>query len=189
MQARAPIPPEEYAAGGGLWTWFFWVWLGVAVAICYAAAFLNADGALVSAEAVERVLPQAAKRIELLAAHDLRSLHAYTATLASGLVIVPLTVAVFAVGYWKTVVSPGRCQPVGASVLIHISACLAFSWGFMWAVFFEEWPLDTHGKGFSVLWPVFPFWAGPTLALVGKILLVAFVGLFKLILGPRGHNR
>lgn len=57
------------------------------VALCYLAAILNVYGALLPAESVERAIPQAADRIAFLAKYDTRSLHAYTATLAAGLVM------------------------------------------------------------------------------------------------------
>ncbi|WP_152452941.1 hypothetical protein [Roseivivax sp. THAF197b] len=191
VRNSAPAPHDETEGYAWFSAWFMPVAFGVAVALCYIIAWANLDGTLINAARLSEVFPQADGRIAFFDGQDKASQGAYTATLAASLVIFPAFLLMNGIGYWRTVVAPGRCRRVSHLTIISVLAQVT-----VFAVLFliafvhvpEAQPPGRRGNSAIIFWPVFPAVGGALLVLCANVIFCALVGGLKFLFGLRGNN-
>lgn len=188
VRNAAPAPYNETEGYERFSAWFMPLAFGAAIALCYILAWANLDGTLINAARLSEIFPPANGRIDFFERQDEASKGAYTATLSAGLLIVPAFLVSHGIGYWSTVVAPGRCRRVSRLTIMSVlTAVLAFV-AIFWIGFFFVPDVRLAKKSFILFWPIFPALGGVLLVLISHVVFGALVGGLKFLFGLRGKN-
>ena len=188
-RAAAPAPHDETEDYQRFGNRFSVITLFFMIACAYLASLLPIDEAVASKILFH--LPILNERSSFLRGNDIPSYLSFAATVASVLVTVPVTIAVFFRGYWITVVGPRKCRRVSQATFISVALGLSVS-SILMAIAFISVPTsyDPRWPGYSVIvfWPLFPAFGAGVAWIVSIVLHSVLVGLFKAAMQYGGKN-
>ncbi len=180
LRAASPAHPEETKDYRKFSNAFSLISLAIAISAAYALWFLP-DLEVVAAN-LDSYLPILNERLSFLLDNDFDSYLAYSATVLSVLVSVPVTVTGFSFGYWRTVAAPRKCRRVSKDTLLAILFGVSTSTILM-AIAFIDVPetYDPRWPGFALIlfWPIFPALGGAAAWFFGMTVFLTLVGMVK----------
>lgn len=157
MRSAAPAPfdeTEEYRR-------FTAKLVIISTIVMFAAAYIFsffaiAEGASVGFAENFSIL---SNRLQFLRMNDHDSYVSFSATLLSSSILVPIVLAVWVLGYWKTVAAQKKCRPASIDTFFALIFYILFgsfmifiAYIFVPANFDPRWP----GNARIIFWPIFP---------------------------------
>lgn len=183
LREASPAPPDETEDYSKFNSAFSVVSMIVFVSTAYIVYF---SGLLDASDAawVASLLPILESRVLFLESFDQISLVAFGATVLSCIGCMPIVISGWIIGYWKTVVSKGKCRaPVKDTIIviffqIFVSSALIFiSFVHTPESYDPRWP----GMTFVILYPIFPALGAISAWIFCLMLFSALVGMLKFI--------
>ena len=192
LRVATPAPPDETEQYRKFNYVFSALSLMVVVCGAYGAYIFGAD---LEGKAIwlSRLFPFLEPRMRFLQSVDYSSYLAYGATVLSAMISVPIVVLVWVAGYWKTVVSLGKCRALmrGAITSVLFSIFVSFS---LTIIAFVDVPetYDSRWPGMVrfLFWPIFPAFGAGAAWILGMVVFSILVGIFKFVAYHGGrHDR
>ena len=180
IRESAPAPPDETEDYRRFHNRFSVITMIVMIACAYLASLLPVVAG--AASEVLIYLPTLNGRASFLRSNDIPSYFSFSATVVSVLLTGPLSIAVFARGYWITVVAPRKCRRVSRETFLSVAFSLSVS-SILVAIAFVHVPTtyDPRWPGFSsiLFWPLFPALGSVVAWMFSLVLFSALVGIAK----------
>ncbi|MEZ5790105.1 MAG: hypothetical protein R3D34_04675, partial [Nitratireductor sp.] len=157
IRANAAAPSDETEEYRRFNNQFSMITMNFMIACAYLASFILYDE--VAASKILSYFPLLNERSSFLLDRDISSYMSFAATVGSIFVTAPLTIAIFARGYWITVVVPRKCRRVSPATFLSMafsflvsSILVAIAFIHVPTTYDPRWP----GMAFILFWPVFP---------------------------------
>ena len=180
IRESAPAPPDETEDYRRFNNRFSVITMIVMIACAYLASLLPVVAG--AASEVLIYLPTLNGRASFLRSNDIPSYFSFSATVVSVLLTGPLSIAVFARGYWITVVAPRKCRRVSQATFLSVACISSVSSAFVWIAFIHV-PAnyDPRWPGFAsiLFWPSFPVIGAVVAWMSSMVLFSVFVGIGK----------
>lgn len=189
IRANAAAPSdetEEYRRFNNLFSMITMIFM---IACAYLASLIPSFE--VAASKMLFYFPLLKERSSFLLDRDISSYMSFAATVGSIFVTAPLTIAIFARGYWITVVAPRKCRRVSKATFLSMAFTFSAS-SILVAIAFVHVPTtyDPRWPGFAsiLFWPVFPAIGAFMAWMFSMVLFSVFVGLAKAATQYGGTN-
>lgn len=183
LRMAAPAPhdeTEEYRRFNSVASWL--LFLG-ALALTYTFCYMDLAASLWGE--VSGFLPILHDRAVFLRALDPMSHVAYSNTVLASLLVIPLFLTIFSIGYWRTVVILDGHKSVSGLTAILVGVSFLISIFLLFIVFIhrpENYSERTPGFVQVFFWPYFPALGAGTAFLIANFLFSSLVGVAKLVL-------